>query len=147
MSDDPGRILGLDFGKRRIGLALSDELGVTAQGLPTLRRNNRADDLDYLSKLIDGRQVTRLVVGHPLNMNGSEGPQARQVAQFGRTVAKRCGVELTLWDERLTTREAERVLKDSGVRLKKRQGAVDKLAAVLILQSYLDSLETRQEGP
>ena len=80
-------------------------------------------------------------------MNGSEGPQARQAAQFGRTLAKRCGVELTLWDERLTTREAERVLKDSGVGVRKRQGAVDKLAAVLILQSYLDSLETRQEGP
>ena len=141
MSDDPGRILGLDFGKRRIGLALSDELGVTAQGLPTLRRNNRAGDLDYLSKLIGGRQVRRIVVGHPLNMNGSEGPQARQAAQFGRTLAKRCGVVLTLWDERLTTRQAERVLKDSGVGLKKRQGAIDKLAAVLILQSYLDSLE------
>lgn len=146
MSDVPGRILGLDFGKRRIGLALSDELGVTAQGLPTLRRSNRTEDLTFLSELIHGRQVTRVVVGHPLNMNGSEGAQARQAAQFGRTLAKRCGVEVTLWDERLTTREAQRVLKNSGVGLRKRQEVVDKLAAVLILQSYLDYLggdETR----
>ncbi len=148
MSSAPGRILGLDFGKRRIGLALSDELGLTAQGLPTLRRNKRSDDLDYLSELIDGRQVTRVVVGHPLNMNGSEGAQARQAAQFGRTLLKRCGVEVTLWDERLTTREAQRVLKSSGVGLRKRQGAVDKLAAVLILQSYLDYLGgDRTESP
>ena len=83
-------------------------------------------------------------------MNGSEGAQARQAAQFGRTLAKRCGVEVTLWDEdeRLTTREAQRVLKSSGVGLRKRQGAVDKLAAVLILQSYLDYLGgDRTESP
>ena len=148
MSGAPWRILGLDFGNRRIGLALSDELGVTAQGLPTLRRKNRTEDLDFLSELIDSRQVTRIVVGHPLNMNGSEGARARQAAQFGRTLAKRCGVEVTLWDERLTSRQAERVLRSSGVGLRKRQGAVDKLAAVLILQSYLDSLGGyRTESP
>ena len=140
MSGTPGRILGLDFGKRRIGLALSDELGITAQGIPTLKRNTRSDDFDYLSELIDGRQVTRIVVGYPLNMNGSEGAQARQAAQFGRTLANRCGVEVTMWDERLTTREAARLLSASGVGLRKRQGAIDRLSAVLILQSYLDSL-------
>ncbi len=140
MSGTPGRILGLDFGKRRIGLALSDELGITAQGIPTLKRNTRSDDFDYLSELIDGRQVTRIVVGYPLNMNGSEGAQARQAAQFGRTLANRCGVEVTMWDERLTTREAARLLSASGVGLRKRQGAIDRLSAVLILQGYLDSL-------
>ncbi len=140
MSGASGRILGLDFGKRRIGLALSDELGITAQGISTLTRNTRSEDFDYLSELIDGRQVSRIVVGYPLNMNGSEGAQARQAAQFGRTLANRCGVEVTMWDERLTTREASRVLGASGVGLRKRQGAIDRLSAVLILQSYLDSL-------
>jgi len=147
VSGVPGRILGLDFGKRRIGLALSDELGITAQGLPTLTRNARSEDFDYLSELIGGRQVTRVVVGYPLNMNGSEGAQARQAVQFGRTLANRCGVEVTMWDERLTTREAARVLSDSGVGLRKRQGAIDKLSAVLILQSYLDSLGEPGVGP
>lgn len=143
-----GRILGLDFGKRRIGLALSDELGITAQGLPTLTRNTRSEDFDYLSQLIDSRQVQRVVVGHPLNMNGSEGAQARQAVQFGRTLANRYGIEVTMWDERLTTREAGRVLRNSGVGLQKRQGAIDKLSAVLILQSYLDSLgETGSGSP
>ena len=140
MSGASGRILGLDFGKRRIGLALSDELGITAQGISTLTRNTRSEDFDYLSELIDGRQVSRIVVGYPLNMNGSEGAQARQAAQFGRTLANRCGVEVTMWDERLTTREASRVLGASGVGLRKRQGAIDRLSAMLILQSYLDSL-------
>ena len=135
-----GRILALDLGSRRIGLALSDELGLTAQGLPTLRRGAPRQDLDHLCAVIARRQVTRVVVGHPLNMNGDEGPRARQAARFARTLANRCRLPVALWDERLSTRQALRVLKESGVGTAKRTRAVDRMAAVLILQSYMDSL-------
>lgn len=134
-----GRILALDLGKKRIGLALSDPAGLTAQGLPTLIRKNRPADLEALSRAIEEHEVKRVIVGHPLNMNGTAGPQARQAEQFARTLAKHCRVEVELWDERLSTREAARVLRDSGMGIEKRQAAVDRLAAVLILQSYLDS--------
>ena len=140
-----GRILALDLGSRRIGLALSDELGITAQGLPTLHRETRQQDLDSLRSVVTQRQVEQIVVGHPVNMNGSEGPRAQQAAQFARTLGNYFGLPVALWDERLTTRQAQRVLKESGVGLKKRTKAIDRMAAVLILQSYIDSLQTGQE--
>ena len=140
-----GRILALDLGSRRIGLALSDELGITAQGLPTLHRETRQQDLDSLRSVVTQRQVEQIVVGHPVNMNGSEGPRAQQAAQFARTLENCFGLPVALWDERLTTRQAQRVLKESGVGLKKRTKAIDRMAAVLILQSYIDSLQTGQE--
>ena len=141
MPPSPGRILALDLGSRRIGLAVSDELGLTAQGLPTLRRTTKQHDFDSLGRVIAEYGVERVVVGHPVNMNGSEGPSARQAALFARTLAKRCSLPVALWDERLTTRQAQRVLRESGVGLTKRTQAIDRMAAVLILQSYMDSLE------
>ena len=140
-----GRILALDLGSRRIGLAVSDELGLTAQGLPTLRRTTKQHDFDSLGRVIAEYGVKRVVVGHPVNMNGSEGPRARQAALFARTLANQCALPVALWDERLTTRQAERVLRESGVGLTKRTKAIDRMAAVLILQSYMDSLEFRGE--
>ena len=145
MSASVSRILALDVGSRRIGLALSDALGVTAQGLPTLTRTTRQQDFDSLREVISRHGVGRVVVGHPVNMNGSEGPQARQVALFARTLANQCALPVALWDERLTTRQAERVLRESGVGLTKRNKAIDRMAAVLILQSYMDSLEGHGE--
>lgn len=133
-----GRVLALDLGKRRIGLAVSDELGLTAQGLPTLQRTNKAEDLDALSRLVRDKSVVLVVVGQPLHMSGSEGRQANHAAQFARTLATHTGVEVRLWDERLTTVEAGRVLSQSGMSRKKQGAAVDRLSAVLILQSYLD---------
>ena len=135
-----GRILALDFGKRRIGLAVSDELGITAQGLPTLQRTNKAQDLDALDQLIRERGVALVVMGQPLHMSGTEGRQANYAAQFARTLEAHAQVEVRMWDERLTTVEANRVLKQSGVSRQKQRAAVDRLSAVLILQSYLDYL-------
>ena len=146
MPPSPGRILALDVGSRRIGLALSDELGLTAQGLPTLRRTTKQHDFDSLRRVIAEHGVERVVVGHPVNMNGSEGQRARQAALFARTLANRCELPVALWDERLTTRQAQRVLRESGIGLGKRTKAIDRMAAVLILQSYMDSLQAAADS-
>ena len=138
-----GRILALDFGRRRIGLALSDELGLTAQGLPTQVRKNRKADIEALAQLVRDREVARIVVGNPLHMSGDESRLSQEASAFADSLAYRCGVEVTLWDERLTTREASRVLRESGMGVEKRRQVVDRLSAVLILQSYLDFLGTQ----
>src|SRR5215208_6281073 len=98
-----GRILALDLGKRRIGLALSDGLGITAQGLPTLQRTRIREDLDALQALISERDVTLILLGNPVHMSGKEGRQAEYVREFGDRLAERTGVEVRYWDERLTT--------------------------------------------
>jgi putative Holliday junction resolvase len=134
-----GRILALDLGKKRIGLALSDPLGITAQGLPTLQRTNLRADLGALEDLIAKHQVRLILMGHPLHMSGHEGRQAEYTRAFAGRLAKKTGIEIKFWDERLTTVEAERVLRDSGISIEKRARAVDRLAAVILLGSYLDS--------
>ena len=131
--------MALDLGKRRIGLALSDPLGITAQGLPTLQRTNNREDLSALDRIIHENEVGFILMGHPLHMSGKEGRQAEYTREFAERLAKWTGVEVRLWDERLTTVEAERVLKDSGISIAKRAKAVDKLAAQILLQSYLAS--------
>ncbi len=138
------RILALDVGKRRIGLAVSDELGLTAQGLETLERRNNREDFSALARLAKERNISLFLVGNPIHMSGEEGRQAGFVRQFAETLSERTGIPVKLWDERLTTVEAERVLRQSGISIEKRARAVDRLSAVLILQSYLDSLG--QEG-
>ena len=140
-----GRILALDLGARRIGLALSDELGLTAQGLPTLVRKNKRQDLQALKQIVEERQVRLVVVGNPLHMSGQQGRQSQNAALFAESLSSHTGVETKLWDERLTSREAERVLRQSGISIAKRGAAVDRLAAVLILQSYLDYLAGQQQ--
>ena len=134
-----GRVLALDLGKKRIGLALSDPMGITAQGLPTLQRTNIREDLAALDALCRERGVTLLLLGNPLHMSGREGRQAGYVREFADRLAERTGLEVRLWDERLTTVEALRVLKESGVSIEKRAKAVDRLAAVILLESFLDS--------
>jgi putative Holliday junction resolvase len=121
-------------------MALSDGLGLTAQGLETLERRNYREDLRALARLAAERDVGLLLVGHPLNMNGTEGRQAEWVRSFAESLATHTGLPVKLWDERLTTKEAERVLKASGISIEKRGRAVDRLSAVILLQSYLDSL-------
>jgi putative Holliday junction resolvase len=133
-----GRILALDLGKKRIGLALSDSLGITAQGLPTLERTNIREDLAALDRLAKERQVTLLLMGNPRHMNGKEGRQAAYAREFAERLAKKTGIEVQFWDERLTTVEAQRVLRESGISIEKRARAVDRLAAVILLESYLD---------
>ena len=134
-----GRVLALDLGKKRIGLAISDGLGITAQGLDTLERINKRTDLAILAKLIQERGVTQILMGNPLHMSGREGRQSEWTQEFARDLEKRAGVPVKMWDERLTTVEASRVLRASGIGIEKRKAAVDQLSAVILLQSYLDS--------
>ncbi|MFY9725910.1 MAG: Holliday junction resolvase RuvX [Bryobacteraceae bacterium] len=134
------RILALDLGKRRIGLAISDPLGITAQGLPNLERANKRSDLDALERLARDREVGLFLMGNPVNMAGNEGRQSAWVREFAGALERRTGVPVKLWDERLTTVEAGRVLRASGISIQKRAAAVDRLSAVILLQSYLDSL-------
>lgn len=141
------RFLGLDVGLRRIGIALSDPLGITAQGLPTLHRRHLKADLAELSRIARENDVERFVVGNPLHMSGRESRQGGLVQEFAAKLEQRSGLPITLWDERLTTMEANRVLRESGIGIEKRARAVDQLSAVLILQSYLDSLPGTTEWP
>ena len=138
MNHGSGRVLALDFGKRRIGLAISDELGWTAQGLPTLVRTRIREDLNRLATLIAEHNVTLLLFGLPLHMSGDESRQAGHVREFAARLEARTGIPVHYLDERLTSREAERVLRSSGISIEKRAKAVDKLAAVLLLESYLE---------
>jgi putative Holliday junction resolvase len=135
-----GRVLALDFGKRRIGLAVSDELGITAQGLETLQRTNTREDLRYLAQLIAEKNVILILMGKPLHMSGAEGRQAEYTRDFAGRLSTASGVPVEFWDERLTTVAAQRVLRESGISIQKRAQAVDRLAAVILLESYLDSL-------
>lgn len=136
---DKGRVLALDFGKRRIGLAVSDELGITAQGLETLQRTNIREDLARLAQLISQKGVSLILMGNPLHMSGREGRQAEYTRDFAERLTAATGVPVEYWDERLTSVQAERVLRESGISIQKRARAVDQLAAVILLESFLDS--------
>ena len=137
------RILALDVGDRTIGLALSDDLGLTAQGRPTLERRGPRQDLETLAKLVAEEGVGEVVVGLPLHLDGHAGPQAEKVLAFVEGLRTALGIPVTTWDERLTTVAAERALLEGGVRRAKRKSLRDRLAAVLILQGYL---ERRRHG-
>lgn len=133
------RIMGLDLGESRIGVALSDELLLTAQGLCVINSRGSANDLAQVLQLIEQYAVTHLVIGLPRNMDGSSGPMVDKVKAFGRQLAER-KPELILeyWDERLTTTAAQRVLVDADMSRSRRRKVVDKVAASLILQGYMD---------
>jgi putative holliday junction resolvase len=134
------RILALDLGKRRIGLAVSDALGITAQGLPNLERKNKRTDLAALGELVKEREIALFLMGNPINMGGKEGRQSGWVREFATALEAHTRVPVRFWDERLTSVEAGRVLRESGISIAKRAAAVDRLSAVILLQSYLDSL-------
>jgi putative Holliday junction resolvase len=143
------RILAIDFGTKRIGLAVSDALGITAQGLPTLERTRLRDDLEHLGALAEEYAVERVLVGNPIGHRGGETSMSQRVAEFAEKLRPHVPCPVDLWDERLTSVEANRTLRESGISIAKRQRAVDRLAAVLLLQSYLDYLENerrRQAG-
>ena len=140
MSAVKPRILALDLGKKRIGLAISDPLGLTAQGLPNLERTRKRSDLAALAELARDREVGLILMGNPVNMGGAEGRQSAWVREFAEALEKQTGLPICYWDERLTTVEANRVLRESGISIEKRAAAVDRLSAVILLQSYLDSL-------
>lgn len=132
------RVLGLDVGARRIGVAVSDPLGITAQGLPTIHRQNKRLDLAQLEKVIREYQVTAIVVGLPLRMSGQEGTQSEKMRRFADDLHKHFQLPVHLWDERLTSAEANRVLRETEMSIEKRGQAVDQMAAVLILQSWME---------
>ena len=136
------RILGLDVGSRTIGLAVSDPLGVTAQGLPTIRRRNKRLDFEQLQKVIEEYQVAAIVVGFPLQLSGSEGSQAQKMRQFSKELEKRFSLPVHLWDERLSSAQAHRVLREAGLSIEKRARAIDRMAAVLILESWMEFRRT-----
>ncbi len=140
MTDTKPRILALDLGKKRIGLAISDPLGITAQGLPNLLRTNKRSDLAALEQLVREHEVGEILLGNPINMKGREGRQSGWVREFAEALHERLGLPVKLWDERLTSVEANRVLRASGIGIEKRAAAVDRLSAVILLQSYLDAL-------
>jgi putative holliday junction resolvase len=134
------RILGLDYGEKRIGVSVCDELGFTAQGLPTIIRKTRKHDLEILGNLVKNYQVDKIVIGYPVRLDGSEGIQCEKVNRFMALLEKNFSLPVIRWQETLSTKEAEEILINSGVRWQKRKKMVDKLAACLILQNYLDSI-------
>ncbi|MBT2694147.1 Holliday junction resolvase RuvX [Bacillus sp. ISL-55] len=135
------RTMGLDVGSKTVGIALSDELGWTAQGLETLKINEDENvfGFDELGKIIKEYEVDKVVVGLPKNMNGSIGPRGEASQFYARELEERFGVSVILWDERLTTVAAERVLLEADMSRKKRKKVIDKMAAMMILQGYLNS--------
>lgn len=140
MTPSKPRILALDLGKRRIGLAVSDPLRITAQGLPNINRTNKRTDLAALDGLAKEREIGLFLMGNPINMGGKEGRQSGWVREFAAALEAYTRVPVQFWDERLTSVEAGRVLRASGISIEKRAAAVDRLSAVILLQSYLDSL-------
>ena len=134
------RIMGIDFGDSRIGIAISDPLGWTAQGLETISwRGSMEKPAEKIAQLAKQYQVEKFVVGLPKNMNGSIGPSGEKAMAFGELLASMAGIEVIQWDERLTTVAANRIMHEVGMKTSKKKGSVDRIAAVLILQGYLDS--------
>ncbi|HBL35367.1 MAG TPA: Holliday junction resolvase RuvX [Firmicutes bacterium] len=131
------RIMALDMGEKRIGVALSDPLGLTAQGLEVYQRTTTAKDLAYLTALFKEHDASGLLIGVPRHMNGEIGPEAEKIMGFGQRLGDNCGVEPIFWDERLTTVQAERALLEANVRRSRRRQVIDQVAAVLILENYL----------
>ena len=136
------RIIGLDYGTKTVGVAVSDALMITAQPLETIERksaNKLRQTLARIESIIEEYQAERIVLGYPKNMNNTIGERAEATEQFKEDLERRTGLEVILWDERLSTVEAERILMDTGVRRENRKQYVDKMAAADILQNYLDS--------
>jgi putative pre-16S rRNA nuclease len=131
------RIMAIDYGSRRIGLAVSDELGITAQGLPTLHRTNKRNDFDQLRRTIKQFAIGEIVVGLPLRMSGETGTQSEKVEDFADELRKRFKLPVHLFDERLTSVEANRLLDETAMSDRRRKEVVDQIAAVLILEAFL----------
>jgi putative Holliday junction resolvase len=128
------RILGIDTGERRVGFAVSDPLGITAQGLETFDARAGIDLVDHIRGLVERYAVEEIVVGHPVGLMGQEGDSSRRASELAGLLRERLGVRVTMWDERFSSEEAKRVLRGQ----RARKGVVDRLAAVIILQSYLE---------
>lgn len=142
------RVMGLDYGSKTVGVAISDPLGITAQGIETIERkeeNKLRRTLARIEELVKEYEVEKIVLGFPKNMNNTIGERAEKSLELKAMLERRIGIPVIMWDERLTTVEAERTLMESNVRRENRKKYVDKIAAVFILQGYLDSLVIGQE--
>ena len=133
-----GRIMGLDVGDKTIGVAVSDIMGLTAQGVKTVKRVGKKKDIEELKAIIAERQVNKIVSGLPKNMNGTLGPQGEKVIKFCELLQESTGIKVEYWDERLSTVAAERTLIEGNVRRENRKSVIDMVAASIILQGYLD---------
>lgn len=138
------RILALDPGTKRIGVALSDELGWTAQPLETFERKSLDADIAHIKELVRRHEVREIVVGMPVHLSGRVGPAAQSAQQFLEALQAAVGIPVLAWDERLTTKAAEQMLIEADVSRKKRKGVVDRVAAALLLKSYLEYLSSLQ---
>jgi putative Holliday junction resolvase len=136
----------MDVGSRRIGLAVSDPLGITAQGIETLERRNKRTDFGILERVIKRYEVGEIVVGYPLQMSGNTGAQSEKMAAFAEELRRRFALPVHLWDERLTTAEAHRILDETEMSTRRRGEVIDQMAAVLILQSFLERRSQERNG-
>jgi putative Holliday junction resolvase len=142
---DTPRILGIDFGGRRVGLAVSDAMGISAQGIDTMERRNRRSDFDYLARVLKKHAIAEIVIGLPLRLSGEEGIQAEKVKVFADELRKRFALPVHLWDERMSSAEAHRLLDETEMHHTRRKEVIDQMAAVLILQSFLQARAARAE--
>jgi len=140
----PRRALALDVGSKRIGVAISDALGITAQGLETIQRHNKRRDWEALGALVKKYDAGEIVVGLPLRLSGAEGTQSEKMRLFADELRVKFGLPVHLWDERWTSTQANRLLRETNLSIEKRGKAVDRMAAVLILQSWLEARTTSQ---
>lgn len=140
------RILGIDYGEKRIGLALSDELEMTARGLSVIERTSREKDLETIAAVVSGHGVAAIVVGYPLRLDGTAGIQCEKVDRFIAALRGVVTVPVTAWDETLSTKEAEGLMREAGVKRRKKRGMVDRIAAAFILQDYLNRKNRRAPG-
>lgn len=137
------RILGLDYGTKTVGVAVSDPLLITAQGLEIIRRDSEAKirkTLQRIEELCKEYEVEKIVLGYPKNMNGTDGERAEKSLEFKEMLERRTGIPVIMWDERLTTVSADKVMMESGIRRENRKNFVDEIAAMFILQNYLESI-------
>jgi len=141
------RVLALDVGSKRIGVAVSDPLGITAQGLETIQRQNKRKDWEALGAVLKKYEVGEIVVGLPLRLSGAEGTQSEKMRHFADELRAHFGLPVHLWDERWTSTEANRLLRETNLSIEKRGKAVDRMAAVLILQAWLESRGSGSRDP
>ncbi len=133
-----GRVLGVDFGERRVGLALSDPAGLIAQGLETIKTKSTGESLESIAAIVEGEQVLEIVLGLPVNMDGTTGEMAGKVEAFAGQLRDRVSCEVRTWDERLTSISARRAMNEMGMETRGNKGSLDRIAATLLLQNYLD---------
>ncbi len=138
------RILAVDYGRRRVGLAVSDEMGFAARGLPTVRAGSRSSAVDSVAQVASDVGAAALLVGMPLNMDGSRGPMAEAAEAFAAALNRTTGLPVRFWDERLTTVAARRAIREIGARGRDKKGTVDRMAAVLLLNNYLQAQDSAE---